>query len=103
MTNTKLILPLGVALAALLPNETGASTISLNNVASSLSGENLSVESRSLTNQVLKELLYRIGTEQHFLTLHKSEGGVLYAQHRSHASHYSHSSHMSHMSHRSGF
>src|SRR6266513_371189 len=103
MRYKKFLIPVGVAVAALISSGAHASensvethkTPSLELAASTKAGKESS-------DPVLKKLLYQIGAEEHALLLRKPASKTMYAQHGSHMSHSSHESHYSHQSHRSG-
>ena len=94
MSYKKLIVPIGAALAALIPTVTEATKVP----ADSLEPQGTAKIGTESVSPVLQRLMYQIGQNAHTLTLHKSSAGTLYAQHGSHASHGSHGSHGSHRS-----
>lgn len=98
MSNPKIIVTTGVAIAALfasLESEVQASVPKQNNGASRGVTEEATVGSR---DAILQRMMYRLGQDNHSLTLHRSGTGIIYAGHGSHASHGSHGSHGSHRS-----
>lgn len=98
MSNPKIIVTTGAAVAALfasLGNQVQA------NVPTERDASRDSVVGKTTLgsgNTVLQRMMYRLGQNNHSLTLHRSEAGILYAGHGSHASHASHASHGSHRS-----
>ena len=99
MTSKTLVVPVGVALAALLANTSEAAKVPTETRKGLLDVHGASMISKEFSDPILKELMVRVGEETHTLTLHKSTTGILYA---GHGSHISHDSHVSHGSHRSG-
>jgi len=98
MGNQKILVTTGVAVAALLSGigqQAEASATAAPDVLKDNSARKAPLESQPL---VLQHMMYRLGGDNHSLTLHRSDTGVLYAGHGSHASHGSHGSHGSHRS-----
>jgi len=90
MIYKKFLVPVGVALAALISSGSLAAQAP--------------VETHKIPGDpVLQRLINQIGAGEHALLLHKAAPGTIYAQHYSHSSHSSHESHSSHQSHRSGY
>lgn len=98
MSNNKIIVTTGAAVAALIaslgdqvqahvPNDQGE--------ARRCTTERVGLEVR---DTILQRMMYRLGQDNHSLTLHRSGTGIIYAGHGSHASHGSHGSHGSHRS-----
>jgi hypothetical protein len=87
----RIVIPIGAALAALIPNVPEAAKLP----ADSLEAQETPKTGAESVNPVLQQLMFQIGQNAHTLTLHKSSSGKLYAQHGSHSSHSSHSSHRS--------
>jgi hypothetical protein len=100
MSLKQLLIPVGAALAALLPNPSDAANGPIEAPTDLLKHHDTQKASPKLISRILRELTYKIGNDAHALTLHKSPSGAIFAQHGSHASH---SSHGSHGSHRSGY
>ena len=95
MSYSKLIVPVGAALAALISNVTEASTVPVKSPTDSLELQGIATTGTESVSAVLQRLMYQIGENAHDMTLHKSSSGTLYAQHGSHVSHRSHGSHRS--------
>jgi hypothetical protein len=98
MSHRKIIVTTGAALAALFASLGGQVQANVSNDQGDSmrsAAEKTGLESRDI---VLQRMMYRLGQDNHSLTLHRSEAGILYAGHGSHASHASHASHSSHMS-----
>jgi len=95
MNSKSLIVPVGVALAALLANTSEAAKVPTETRNGLLDVHVASMTSKEFRDPILKELMFRVGEEAHTLTLHKSATGILYAGHGSHRSHSSHRSHRS--------
>lgn len=89
MTTYKFLMPVGVAAAALVSAQASTASVSLQAPSKAVSG------SRNLSDPVVEEIKYQIGTEEHGLLMKRSDDGEVYAYHRSHRSHRSHSSHRS--------
>lgn len=93
----KFLVPVGVAVAALISSQSHAALTSaepkipleLGNLAEGVEG----VKESKVT--VLQKLIYQLKEERHALLLLKPGSGIIYAQHGSHASHASHRSHRS--------
>lgn len=99
MSSKRFLMPIGAAVAALLP--TGAQAVlTPMQPEIPLGPSQLSVESRQTVDPIVQAMHYLLGSEAHALLLRQADSGVLYAGHGSHASHGSHGSHGSH---RSGF
>lgn len=100
MSSKKFLIPVGAAVAALLP--VGAQAIPTPQQTSDVAFGRSIVSAAGLqTNDpVFQTIQYLIGTEAHALLLRQPAPGVLYA---AHGSHRSHGSHGSHGSHRSGY
>ena len=96
----KFLVPVGVAVAALISSQSHAALTPAESKIPSELG-NLSENVKESRDTVLQKLIYQLGEEQHALVLLKAASGMIYAQHGSHASHASHRSHGSHRS--SGF
>ncbi len=101
MNDKRLLIPLGAAVAALLPLKAQATL----NTADTQKLPHDAVRTSPLAapddyNRVLRELTYVTQSEIHSLVLRQSSTGTLYA---GHGSHRSHGSHASHGSHRSGY
>jgi hypothetical protein len=94
------LVPVGAALAALLPNPSNAAKAPIEAPTDLLKLDDTQKTSTKSISRILRQLRYKIGNDAHALTLHKSPSGAIFAQHGSHASH---SSHGSHGSHRSGY
>ena len=95
----KFLVPVGVAVAALISSQSHAALTSAENKIP-LERGNLTEDVKESTDTVLQKLIYQLREEQHALLLIKPASGMIYAQHVSHASH---ASHRSHGSHRSGY
>lgn len=101
MKDKRFLIPLGAAVAALLPVKAQATL----NTADTQKLPDDAARTSSLAaagdhNRVLGELTYVAQSEIHSLVLRQSSTGMLYA---GHGSHRSHGSHASHRSHRSGY
>ena len=92
----RFLVPVGVAIAALISSESHASLTPQTKIPSEV--EKLTEDLRKSGDPVLQKLTYQLGEEQHALLLLKPASGIIYAQHGSHSSHASHSSHGSHRS-----
>ena len=101
MMPKRFLVPVGAAVAALLPLKIQAAP---NPPSSELSTSGTPSISPSVnptpTDPIVQELTYAIQSEIHALLLRQSSAGALYA---GHGSHRSHASHHSHSSHRSGY
>ena len=98
MSDHKIVVTTAAAIASLLAglgNQVEASVPLKDNVPKETDKKLGAIHSHDL---VLQRLMYRLGQENHSITLHRSEAGILYAGHGSHASHASHASHGSHRS-----
>jgi len=98
MTGKKFLIPLGTAVAALLPVKAHA-TMNGSDISNSPNDAvRVSSSTTPLNNdRVVQDLVYRSQSELHSLLLRQPSAGPLYAGHGSHMSHHSH------MSHRSGY
>ena len=101
MSYKKFLVPVGVAVAALISSGSHAAPTPAETKTPLERGHSTDAVKES-SDPVLQKLIYRLGEEQHALVLLKAASGMIYAQHVSHASHASHGSHGSHGSHRSG-
>jgi len=101
MISKKFLIPVGAAVAALLPFQAQASLNQLTpqDFADGSLRTSLTVKP-VVTDPIIQELTYLMQSEMHALVLRQSSAGALYAQH---GSHMSHQSHHSHQSHRSGY
>lgn len=98
MSSSKLVLTTGAAVAALfasLGDQAQANVPTQHDASSQSTAGKSTLE---LRDTFLQRMMYRLGQDNHSLTLHRSESGVIYAGHGSHASHGSHGSHGSHRS-----
>jgi hypothetical protein len=98
MRNHNILVTLGAAVAALfasLGDQVQANVPHAQDVSKQTALNKTGLDSRDV---VLQRIMYQMGQDNHSLTLHRSEGGILYAGHGSHASHRSHASHGSHRS-----
>lgn len=98
MSNPKIIVTTGAAVAALfacLGNQAQANVPTEKDASTHSTAEKTTLGSRAA---ILQRMMYRLGQDNHSLTLHRSETGAIYAGHGSHASHGSHGSHGSHRS-----
>jgi hypothetical protein len=93
-SSSKLIIPLGAAIATLIANISCAAKVPVEAHLEPTEQEK-SGKAPKPTDPVLERLAYRIGENAHTLTLHRAENGILYAGHGSHRSHSSHRSHRS--------
>lgn len=93
------LVPVGVAVAALISGQSHAALTSIE-TTNLLEHGNLGQNAKEPKDTVLEKLFYRLKEEQHVLLLLKPGSGMMYAQHGSHSSH---ASHASHASHRSGY
>lgn len=93
------LIPIGAAVAALLPIH-GAATPVVQQVPNQLrpTPSSLHYSQEAVSDTVMKELTYPLGSELHSLILRQAESSLIYAGHGSHHSHYSHQSHRSHRS-----
>jgi hypothetical protein len=91
----QLLVPVGAALAALLPNPSDAAKAPIEASTDLLKLHDTQNTSAKSISRILRQLTYKIGNDAHALTLHKSPSGAIFAQHGSHSSHSSHSSHRS--------
>lgn len=96
MTTKRFLIPVGTAVAALLPLNAHAK---VNGIDASTLPEDAVRVLPSVTptdsDGVIQEMTYRFQSELHSLLLRHSAAGPLYAGHGSHVSHHSHSSHRS--------
>lgn len=101
MTGKNFLIPLGTAVAALLPAKVQAA-VNVSGVQTHPGDAVRVLPSVTPTDidRVIQELTYRSQSELHSLLLRQPSAGPLYA---GHGSHVSHASHHSHMSHRSGY
>lgn len=97
MSSKQFLIPVGAAVAALLPVGVQALPPPAQ-LDVPLRHSPLSVESGQTTDAVIKTMQYLLGSEAHSLLLRQAASGLLYAGHGSHASHGSHGSHGSHRS-----
>lgn len=99
MKAKKFLIPVGAAVAALVPVKTQAAINSPNSEQGIQSTTPASPSANSTANDpIIRELTYPTQAEIHALALRQSSTGSLYAQHGSHMSHHSHHSHASHRS-----
>jgi hypothetical protein len=97
MLDKKFLVPVGVAIAALISSQSHAA-LTPTETKVPLELGNLTEDIKKSRDTVLQNLIYQLGEEQHALLLLKPASGMIYAQHGSHASHASHGSHRSHRS-----
>lgn len=90
----KFLVPVGTAIAALLPIEGHANANTSRELPQDAGHRELCPEP-VVINVNAQSLQYVIQSELHTLFLRRSEGGMLSAGHGSHQSHYSHRSHRS--------
>ncbi len=90
----KFLVPLGTAIAALLPIEGHANVDTSHELPQDV-GQREPCPEPVVTTVNAQLLPYVIQSELHTLFLRRSEGGILSAGHGSHQSHYSHRSHRS--------
>lgn len=102
MKYNKFLVPVGVAVAALISSQSQAALAPAETKIPLELGK-LTEDVKEFRDTVLQKLIYQLGEEQHALLLLKPTSGIIYAQHGSHVSHASHASHGSHGSHRSGY
>jgi hypothetical protein len=95
MKHSKVIIPVGTALAALIGNTSHASISQTLPENKSSDVQGTLEHNRTLPDPILQRLRYQVREQAHTLTLHQSSSGVMYAGHGSHASHASHQSHRS--------
>lgn len=95
----KFLVPIGVAVAALVSSHSHAALTSAETTMLLERGK-LAENGKESKDTVLQKLIYQLKEEQHALLLLKPGSGMIYAQHGSHVSH---ASHASHSSHRSGY
>lgn len=101
MNEKRFLIPLGAAVAALLPLKVhGAVNASETQPVPADAVRALPLAKLTENDPVIQELTYTMQSEVHALLLRQSSTGVLYAGHGSHGSH---GSHQSHGSHRSGY
>ncbi len=91
----KFLVPMGVAVAALISSYSHAALTSTESTKLLERGE-LAEDVKDSKDTVLQKLFYQLKEEQHSLLLLKPGSGMIYAQHGSHVSHASHASHRSH-------
>lgn len=104
MLSPRFLIPLGAAVAALLPFKVQAALNPPSTEQSTDSALRVSPSANpTLGDPVIQEIAYMVQSEVHALLLRQSNSGILYAGHGSHRSHGSHESHSSHGSHRSGY
>lgn len=104
MTTKRFLVPIGAAIAALLPFKIHAAIPVSDGQASADTSVPLLAAAKPVVNDpLIREMHYIMGSEAHALLLRQSSAGIIYAGHGSHASHGSHGSHSSHSSHRSGY
>lgn len=94
MMHKKFLVPVGVAVAALISSQSHAALTPAENKTPSEQGD-LTKDIKESKDTVLQKLNYQLSEEQHALLLLKPGSGIIYAQHGSHASHASHASHWS--------
>ena len=98
MSNHKILVTTAAAIASLLAGLDPQAHASVTPVQGSPPSADPKLAHTKSHDLVLQRLMYRLGQENHSITLHRSEAGILYAGHGSHASHASHASHRSHRS-----
>lgn len=92
------LVPVSVAVAALISEQAPAALSQNDVVASASDADKTSATTPPVTDPVVGKMPYQVGADVHALVLKRSAQGQVYAQHKSHASHASHSSHGSHRS-----
>jgi hypothetical protein len=98
MGDHKIVVTTTAAIAALVAGLGSEAQASVSPDQGASNQPNLESTRMASQDLVLQRIMYRLGQENHSLTLHRSEAGILYAGHGSHASHASHASHGSHRS-----
>ena len=90
----KFLVPVGVAVAALISSQSHAALTSAV-TTTLLERGSLAEDVKESMDTVFQKLIYQLKEEHHTLLLLKPGAGMIYAQHGSHASHASHASHRS--------
>lgn len=101
MSNSKIIVTTGLAIAGLyasLGEQAQAVVPAHLNKPDLIKDSSVTHTGQESRELVLQRMMYRLGQDNHSLTLHRSEAGILFAGHGSHVSHASHASHSSHSS-----
>lgn len=99
MAKRRFLVPIGVAVSALLPTQSQANQSPVDQAfPNTTSTQPAGQLAANAGGSVVQELFYRIGTERHLMLLKRAGSGIVFAAHESHASHSSHSSHRSHRS-----
>lgn len=98
MSTKRFLIPIGAAIAALLPFKIQAAMTTSDAPLSSNESLRVPTSKPAIADPIVQEMKYLMGSEAHSLLLRQSSIGTLYAGHGSHMSHYSHSSHRSHRS-----
>lgn len=94
MSVNRFLIPVGAAVAALLP--VGVQALPAPGQSDVTRGpSSLSVEHSQVLGPVIQTMQYLLGSQTHALLLRQAASGVLYAGHESHVSHASHGSHRS--------
>ena len=94
MSSTHFLIPVGAAVAALLP--VGVQALPAPVQPDTTPGPSpLSVDNHLTADPIIQTMQYLLGSETHALVLRQSDSGVVYAGHESHSSHASHGSHRS--------
>lgn len=93
----KFLVPVGVAVTALISSQSHAALTSAETKIP-LERGSLTADVKESKDTVLQKMIYQLREEQHALLLLKAGSGMIYAQHGSHVSHASHGSHGSHRS-----
>ena len=96
MVSKKFLIPIGTAVAALVPLKLHATAVGPTQpTAPEGAVPALPSVTPMDTDRVVQELSYRLHSEMHVLLLRQPRSGPLYAGHGSHMSHHSHGSHRS--------